>query len=258
MSGITNEPDYDVPVSGTITALNGVVELDPLQKDQQAINIFGTWAATLVFEASIDGSSWFAVGAYNIATNALVTSATANGTFILISAGFSKTRVRASAFTSGTVSVANEGTESIYAVYVIQPNASALNANVRNQDGLGVPLTSSPIDSHQALDVNVIAGGSGGTPVSDLLVGPGVEGEITVGITAVEVKVGSTRLADRKNVTVLPMDANVYWGYTSGVTTATGTLLFKQQMGMWGASDSAQIWVIADVANRKVRVTESA
>ena len=65
---------------------------------------------------------------------------------------------------------------------------------------------------------------------SDRLDGPGVEGVISVGTTAVEVKVGGSPLDDRKVVTIQPEGNSVYWGYTSSVTTSTGTRVFKDQM----------------------------
>jgi hypothetical protein len=43
----------------------------------------GTWAGTIVFEASMDGSTYVTLPALNIGTNTVVTSTTGNGTFVV-------------------------------------------------------------------------------------------------------------------------------------------------------------------------------
>ena len=94
---------------------------------------------------------------------------------------------------------------------------------------------------------------------ADLLLGAGVQGALTVGTTAVEAKVGGSRLANRKLLTVHNNSSStIYWGYTSGVTTTTGTPLFKDQLVSWDISDTATVYLIASGAGNNTRVTESA
>jgi len=96
---------------------------------------------------------------------------------------------------------------------------------------------------------------------ADILIGPGVEGALTVGTTAVEVKVGGSPLTTRKLVTVYNnSNSTIYWGYTSGVTTTTGTPIFKNQTGRWdiSAETNAKIYLIAGSAGNNTRITESA
>lgn len=95
--------------------------------------------------------------------------------------------------------------------------------------------------------------------VSDVSNNGGVEGALTVGTSAVEVKVGGSALANRKLVTLSNNSAaTIYWGYTSGVTTTTGTPLLKGQERGWECGPGTSIWVIAGTASLNTRITERA
>lgn len=95
--------------------------------------------------------------------------------------------------------------------------------------------------------------------VSDILnTGTGVQGILTVGTTAIEVKVNAAKLASRKSVTLFNNSAvTIYWGYTNAVTTATGTPIFKNQQVNWDVGDIQTIFVIAGTASNNTRVTEA-
>jgi hypothetical protein len=100
---------------------------------------------------------------------------------------------------------------------------------------------------------------NGDLQTTDILLGPGVQGVLTVGTTAVELKVGGSVLANRKLATVSNTSNNViYWGYTNAVTTANGTPIVKNQQDNWDISDSGTIFLIAGSAGNDVRITESA
>lgn len=88
--------------------------------------------------------------------------------------------------------------------------------------------------------------------------GPGLEGNISVGTIAVEVKVGATKLTNRQSVTLLPIDSKMYWGFNSTVTTSTGTPVYKNQLITFNALDTCSIWIICSTNGKNVRVTESA
>jgi len=87
--------------------------------------------------------------------------------------------------------------------------------------------------------------------------GGGVYGEITIGTSAVEIKVGASRLARRVLVTMQPVDRDMYCGYDSSVTVANGTKIFKSQLVIWDADDQSQIWCITDLAGKKARISEA-
>ena len=70
-----------------------------------AIQLTGTWVATIQFEGSVDGTNYQALLAKASETGTGVTSATANGIWGVPVSGLRYVRVRASAYTSGTVHV---------------------------------------------------------------------------------------------------------------------------------------------------------
>ena len=96
--------------------------------------------------------------------------------------------------------------------------------------------------------------------VSDTLNGAGVQGTLTVGTTAVELKVGASVLANRKTCGLdNSSNSTIYWGYTNAVTTANGRRIFKNQTDAeWDVSDGASIWLIAESAGNTIRISESA
>jgi hypothetical protein len=88
--------------------------------------------------------------------------------------------------------------------------------------------------------------------------GTGTEGALIVGLTAVEIKVGASKLADRKTVSLFNnSNSTIYWGWSSLVTIATGTPIFKNQFATWEAGQNQAIHVIAATAGNNTRVTEA-
>lgn len=92
---------------------------------------------------------------------------------------------------------------------------------------------------------------------SQALDGPGLQGVISVGTTPILLKVGATVLAERKIVSIQPEGNKVYFGYTSGVTTSTGTRVFKDQIIQLEATSSLDIYLVSDKGSGiSVRITE--
>jgi hypothetical protein len=103
----------------------------------------------------------------------------------------------------------------------------------------------------------VDASATGDLFIRDTLKVGGTQGALTVGTSAVEVKVGVSQLANRKHVTLYNnSNSTIYWGLDSGVTTSTGTPIQKGEMVPWAAS-TATIYVIAGSAGNDTRITES-
>ena len=91
---------------------------------------------------------------------------------------------------------------------------------------------------------------------SDIITQSGLFGALTVGTSAVEIKVGATLLANRKMVTIYNnSNTTMYWGYSNAVTTATGTPLNKGEFLSLRCLIS--VWVIAGSAGNDSRVTEA-
>lgn len=94
--------------------------------------------------------------------------------------------------------------------------------------------------------------------VRDILNKTGDQGSLAVGVSAVEIKVGASRLAGRKSVTLYNnSNQTVFWGYTSGVTTSSGTPIEKSQFVTWEVGEDLAVFVIAATAGNNVRITEA-
>lgn len=70
-----------------------------------AVQVSGTFSATVNFEGTVDGTNWLAVQGVNAGTGAVVSAATAPGLFLIPVAGLDKFRARVSGYTSGSVTV---------------------------------------------------------------------------------------------------------------------------------------------------------
>lgn len=95
--------------------------------------------------------------------------------------------------------------------------------------------------------------------VADVSDGSGIQAAITVGTSAVLAAVGASNQPNRDTLSVFNNGtATIYWGYTSAVTTSSGTPLFVSQERVWGAGPDTTIYLISGTAGQNVRVTERA
>lgn len=98
---------------------------------------------------------------------------------------------------------------------------------------------------------------NGDLSTSDIINNNGLEGVLTVGTSAIEVKVGASRLANRKIVTLYNNSSStIYWGFTSGVTISSGSPIEKNEFIVWSVGPDLPIYVIANSAGNNTRVTE--
>lgn len=86
----------------------------------------------------------------------------------------------------------------------------------------------------------------------------GLDGALTVGTSAVEVKVGANRLTDRRLVTIHNnSNQTIFWGF-SGVTTSTGTPIEKGEfIAIQVRNDSVALFLISSSTNLNVRIKEA-
>ena len=95
----------NVTSTGNLTALNQAVVLTLNGLAGFAVKLTGTWVGTVTFEGTIDGTNWTAINVAPLSGGLRVATATANGDFEGIAAGLQQIRVKATAFTSGTIGV---------------------------------------------------------------------------------------------------------------------------------------------------------
>ena len=94
--------------------------------------------------------------------------------------------------------------------------------------------------------------------VTDILNDGAVYKALTVGTTAVELKVGASVLPLRRFITMQANDNSIYWGYDSSVTTSNGTRIFKDQFIALPIGAGTTVFLIADGAGKTVRIGELA
>lgn len=134
----------DLSKEGTITAVNGAVAMDTGGRQTVSVLLSGTWTATVVAEVSTDGgTTWESTDLYDISGRARAANTTGNGTFIIIgTGGMNRVRVKASAYTSGTITAllrASNGRPTIEVGDVTNaaPSATAFGQVVRTLTGTG-------------------------------------------------------------------------------------------------------------------------
>ena len=100
------------PAAQSITALNGTAALSLAGQSSAAVVLTGTWTATLTPELSFDGgTTWLATFFYQPNLGQSVPTTASNGSYtIWCSGGASHARVRASAFTSGSITASLRAT----------------------------------------------------------------------------------------------------------------------------------------------------
>jgi len=93
--------------------------------------------------------------------------------------------------------------------------------------------------------------------VSDSLQGSAQGAAVIVGPTPVEAKGGTTTLANRKGVFIMPIDKNLYMGFADTVNATNGIPIFINQMVYIPATASMKIWLMhSNAGTAEARVWE--
>lgn len=79
--------------------------------------------------------------------------------------------------------------------------------------------------------------------------------EITVSTSAVEAKVGASRLSGRRILSFMPLTGIIYYGFSNSVTVNNGMKVFPNQQVSMDVGDVA-IWLIAS-GSVSVRILEA-
>lgn len=93
-------------ITQNLSALNAEVVVYLNGAATCVFDLRGTFSATAVFEASVDGTNFFSIPAYNISTEVYVPSVSKAAVVKVETTAFRIARVRVSAYTSGTIVVA--------------------------------------------------------------------------------------------------------------------------------------------------------
>jgi hypothetical protein len=120
---------------------------------------------------------------------------------------------------------------------------SAQFTKIIGSDGSGVEQT--PVSSSANGDLNT----------RDLINNALLSGNLSVS-TATIAKVGGSNLSNRKFLTIMPIDKDIYWGYNSSVSTSNGTPIFRAQMLSLSVSDLVNVYIISSGGTADVRIVE--
>jgi hypothetical protein len=222
----------DVTGTGTITSSSGstsIVAASCNGSSAVTFNITGTWVATILLEGTTDGTNWFTVSGDVDATDTIESSFTVNGYITVGCGSYGQVRCRATSYTSGTVSIAWEAGQGVNLAEVYNTNASSLFATVNLRDGSGTTISS----NNNQLQVRDVINTSGQNRAQSITTSSG------------EALGGSSILTNRKFITMTPTNGTVYWGFTTGVTTSSGTPILKNQTVTIAATDNVHIYLIA-------------
>ena len=118
-----------VSTTGTLAAASATVALTLNGASGWAVDLRGTFVATMIFQGTVDGTNWVTLAAVPVGNGvnvASVVSATAAGAWIGSGAGLQQVRVQASAYTSGTVTVVIRASSSSFVVTSLNTGATTL------------------------------------------------------------------------------------------------------------------------------------
>lgn len=129
------------PITQNIGALNGEVIADCVDIGSCAIDVRGTFTATLNVEATVNGTDYFSIPVIVPTTEIFQVNITAPGVYIAHLPGSTRRiRVRASAFTTGPAIVALRASTAENFVYA-KPIPAVLAVTATGASGAGVTLT---------------------------------------------------------------------------------------------------------------------
>jgi hypothetical protein len=156
----------DLALTDTITALDDAVTLNIANGETAVgVQITGTWTATLTFEATLDDTNWFTIGAHD--GSGRVTTTTGNGNFLLGVGGYSQVRVRGSAFSTGTAVVTIIASRGAHTVCLVLPLPTGTNSIGQVTANAGTNLNTSALALETGGNLAAILTALGGTLTVD-------------------------------------------------------------------------------------------
>lgn len=102
---IVADASAQVLKTGTLAAAGDTVVFSFATVASVTVQLSGSWEGAVAFEASVDGSQWWAIPALNHGDGAPVGPAATNGLIVINNAGYGLGRARALGVSSGTITV---------------------------------------------------------------------------------------------------------------------------------------------------------
>ena len=136
-TNVTNAilPMSDRTATGAITTNGATVSVSAQGLSTLGLKITGTWTGTIQIEGSIDGTNYESVRSFRLSDGVLVSSTTSNLASLIAASGFNLIRARASAWASGTATIAFDGGAGAGIVRAIQFYNDSLQATAYIKGG---------------------------------------------------------------------------------------------------------------------------
>lgn len=193
-------------LSQGLAALNAAATISTQGSGSAVVQVTGAFVGTISFEATLDGSNWFAVNAAPVTGGALVTTATAAGQWIIGTSGFAQTRVRVSAYTSGTATTSIAASAGSVATSMVTALPSGTNTigYLKVTDGTNFAPTG---DVAARAGYERITDGTNTMPTMDAIARKGFQA-VTDGTNTAAVKAASTAAAATDPALVVAISPN--------------------------------------------------
>lgn len=125
----------------SVAALNAEVFIDVQSEHTVSLNVSGTFSATGLLEATIDGNNYFQIPIWIPTTEVYLVGITVSGNYQAdIPAGVRRIRLRCSAYTSGAMTIAMRASIAQDFVYS-KPVPATLSATITAATGVAATLT---------------------------------------------------------------------------------------------------------------------
>ncbi|HWQ32536.1 MAG TPA: hypothetical protein VNQ79_06615 [Blastocatellia bacterium] len=179
-----------------------------------ALQVSGTFSATVTFEVTVDDTNWIAVRACNLNDGSYSTTASAPGVFAIPLAGVSQLRARVSAYTSGSVTVVARQTQGV--IVRAGDTGGAGGSGTVTSVGLSLPgifsVSGSPVTSAGTLSASL-----SNQPSGQVFAGPSSGAAAAPGFRALVA-------ADIPQIGISGIAVSSLTGNGSKLATSTGTL----------------------------------
>jgi hypothetical protein len=213
-AGVTDGGKSDLSYTGSIGVLNAALTTNTQTRQTVTINVSGTWTGTLLSEGHNGDGLWTSLPMISSSFAVFSAGTTTNGFYYTNAAGMTQVRVRASAWTSGTASLAMNSSDSTYITTgYMQGNIAAAATDSGNPVKVGgVGKTTQPTAVTDGQRTNILT-----DKLGRVIVAPGHIRDLVTGSTISIVNSTS-------ETTFLSASANTFHDITTLAITNSGSV----------------------------------
>lgn len=162
---------------------------------------------------------------------------------------------------AGTTKLVGSDNTGLEQTPVQATSQGGLHVNIRDNAGTEKGVVAQPIDVRLGDGSDTVSvAATGDLKVVDGLRVGGVYGRVSLPTqnVPVEMKVGASRLTNRKFIQVTCNNAGLFWGLSSAVTTTSGTPLANGQVLTFTIDPDSpfELWLVGNANTKTVQVVE--